>query len=60
MNQLKSQDKELKKEMASKKKRDRDLKNAITAIISREAKKAEEEAKAKARAKENGTTTGRE
>ena len=49
--QLKSKEKDLKKQIASKKKRDRDLKSAILAIVRREAKKAEEEAKAKAKSK---------
>ena len=57
VNELRSREKELKKEIVSKQKRDRDLKSAILAIVRREAKKAEEEAKAKARAKENVTTT---
>ena len=57
VNELRSKEKELKKQIASKQKRDRDLKSAILAIVRREAKKAEEEAKAKARAKENATTT---
>ncbi len=57
VNELKSQEKQLKKQIASKQKRDRDLKSAILAIVRREAKKAEEEAKAKAKAKENATNT---
>lgn len=48
VSELKSKEKELKGQIASKQKRDRDLKNAILAIVRREAKKAEEEAKAKA------------
>jgi septal ring factor EnvC (AmiA/AmiB activator) len=54
--ELRSQEKQLKKQIASKQKRDRDLKSAILAIVRREAKKAEEEARAKAKAKENVTT----
>jgi septal ring factor EnvC (AmiA/AmiB activator) len=57
VNELKSKEKELKKEIASKQKRDIQLKNAIIAIVRREAKKAEEEAKAKAKANENATST---
>ncbi len=53
--ELKSKEKELKGQIASKQKRDRDLKNAILAIVRREAKKAEEEAKAKAKANSNVT-----
>ncbi|MFI5186244.1 MAG: murein hydrolase activator EnvC family protein [Chitinophagales bacterium] len=54
VNELKSKEKELKGQIASKQKRDRDLKNAILAIVRRETKKAEEEAKAKV---EKTTTT---
>jgi septal ring factor EnvC (AmiA/AmiB activator) len=57
VSELKSKEKELKKEIASKQKRDIQLKNAIIAIVRREAKKAEEEAKAKAKANENATST---
>src|SRR4029078_7916968 len=57
VNEMRSKEKELKKQIASKQKRDRDLKSAILAIVRREAKKAEEEAKAKAKAKETVTTT---
>jgi murein hydrolase activator len=46
--ELKSKERELKGQIASKQKRDRDLKNAILAIVRRETKKAEDEAKAKA------------
>ena len=55
VNQLKSKEKDLQKEIAAKKKKDRDLNNAITAIVRREidaARKAAE-AKAKAEAKNN-------
>ena len=49
LTQLKSQQKDLEKQLAAKKKKDRDLKNAITALINREIearkKKAAEEAK---------------
>ena len=48
VNELKSQEKKLKGQITSKQKRDRDLKNAILAIVRREAKKAANEAKAKA------------
>jgi septal ring factor EnvC (AmiA/AmiB activator) len=54
--ELKSKEKDLKKQIATKQKRDRDLKNAILAIVRRETKKAEEEAKAKA-AKTNANTS---
>jgi murein hydrolase activator len=43
--ELKSKEKEVKKEIASKQKRDRDLKNALSAIVRREIAKAKEEAK---------------
>src|SRR6476646_5198844 len=55
--ELRSQEKELKKQIASKQKRDRDLKSAILAIVRREVKKAEEEARANARKKETVTST---
>ena len=53
LNQLKSQEKDLQKQLAAKKKKDKDLQNAITSIINREIaaaraaskKKADEEAK---------------
>jgi septal ring factor EnvC (AmiA/AmiB activator) len=48
VNELKSKEKELKGQITSKQKKDRDLKNAILAIVRREAKKAADEAKAKA------------
>ncbi|HEY0432899.1 MAG TPA: peptidoglycan DD-metalloendopeptidase family protein [Chitinophagaceae bacterium] len=48
--ELKSKEKELKGQIASKQRRDRDLKNAILAIVRREAKKAEDEARLKAKA----------
>jgi len=53
VNELKSKEKDLKKQIASKQKKDRDLKNAILAIVRRETKKAEEEAKAKSKANAN-------
>jgi septal ring factor EnvC (AmiA/AmiB activator) len=43
--ELKSKEKEVKKEIASKQKRDRDLKNALSAIVRREIEKAKEEAR---------------
>jgi septal ring factor EnvC (AmiA/AmiB activator) len=43
--ELKSKEKEVKKEIASKQKRDRDLRNALSAIVRREIEKAKEEAK---------------
>lgn len=43
--ELKSKEKEVKKEIASKQKRDRDLKNALAAIVRREIEKAKEEAR---------------
>ncbi len=45
---LKSQEKDLQKEITAKKKKDRDIKNAIDAIVRREIAKATEEAKRKA------------
>ena len=48
VNRLKSQEKDLQKQIAAKKKRDRDLQNAITAIIRREIETAKKEAARKA------------
>ncbi len=48
--QLKSKEKDLSKQLAAKKKRDQDLKNAITAIVRREIEAAKKEAAAKAKA----------
>jgi len=48
VSELRSKEKEIKGQIASKQRRDRDLKNAILAIVRREARKAEEEAKANA------------
>jgi murein hydrolase activator len=55
VNQLKSKQKDLQKQLAAKKKKDRDLQNAITAIVRREIESAKKaaEAKAKAEAKVN-------
>ena len=53
--ELKSKEKEVKKEIASKQKRDRDLKNALTAIVRREIEKAKEEAKRNAAATKTTT-----
>jgi len=47
---LKSKEKDLSKQIASKKKKDKDLKNAITAIVRREIEAAKKEAEARARA----------
>ncbi|MBK5270241.1 MAG: M23 family metallopeptidase, partial [Bacteroidia bacterium] len=55
---LKSQEKSLQKQIAEKKKRDRDLNNAILAIVRREIKDAE--ARAAAEAKKNNTVTNSE
>ena len=55
VHELKSKEKEIKRQIVSKQKRDRDLKNAILAIVRRETKKAMDEAKAKA-AKTNAGT----
>ena len=49
--QLRSKEKDLGKKIAEKKKRDRDLNNAIIAIVKREIKAAEDKAKAEAEAK---------
>ncbi len=49
--QLRSKEKDLGKKIAEKKKRDRDLNNAIVAIVKREIKAAEDKAKAAAEAK---------
>jgi septal ring factor EnvC (AmiA/AmiB activator) len=66
VSQLKSQEKDLQKELAAKRKRDRDIKNAIDAIVKREIAKAaaaaeearkREAAEAEARRKEVATTT---
>jgi len=48
LNQLKSQEKDLQKQLAAKKKKDRDLQNAITSIINREIAAARAAAKKKA------------
>lgn len=48
LNQLKSQEKDLQKQLAAKKKKDRDLQNAITSIINREMAAAKAAAKKKA------------
>jgi septal ring factor EnvC (AmiA/AmiB activator) len=56
VNELKSKESQLKKQIAAKQKRDRDIKNAILAIVRRETKKAEEEAKARAKANNNANT----
>jgi murein hydrolase activator len=48
VSELTSQEKELQKQITAKKKRDRDLQNAIAAIVRREIAKAAEEAKKKA------------
>jgi murein hydrolase activator len=45
VSELKSKEKEVKKQIASKQKRDRDLRNALSAIVRREIEKAKEEAK---------------
>jgi septal ring factor EnvC (AmiA/AmiB activator) len=57
--QLKSKEKDIQKQLSLKKKRDNDLKNAILAIVKREAKKAEDEAKRNANlnAKTNTNTS---
>jgi septal ring factor EnvC (AmiA/AmiB activator) len=57
VNELKSKESQLKKQIAAKQKRDRDIKNAILAIVRRETKKAEEEAKARAKANNNANTS---
>lgn len=51
ISQLKSKEKDFQKQIATKKKRDKDLNNAILAIVRREIKAAEDKAKAEARAK---------
>ena len=48
LNQLKSQEKDLQKQLAAKKKKDKDLQNAITSIINREMAAARAAAKKKA------------
>ena len=48
LNQLKSQEKDLQKQLVAKKKKDRDLQNAITSIINREIAAAKAAAKKKA------------
>jgi murein hydrolase activator len=52
---LKSQEKDLQKEITVKKKKDRDIKNAIDAIVRREIAKATEEAKRKAAEEKRNT-----
>jgi len=54
--ELKSKEKEVKKQIASKQKRDRDLRNALSAIVRREIEKAKEEAKRNAVATKPATT----
>ena len=56
---LKSQEKDLQKQIASKKKKDRDLKNAIAAIIKREIDAATAKAKADAEAKRKADEAAR-
>ncbi len=51
VSQLRSKEKDLGRQIAEKKKRDRDLNNAIVAIVRREIKAAEDKAKAEAEAK---------
>lgn len=51
VSQLKSKEKDLSKQIAAKKKRDRDLQNAITAIVRREIEAAKAKAKAEADAR---------
>lgn len=55
--ELKSKEKEVKKEIASKQKRDRDLRNALAAIVRREIEKAKEEARRNAAAAKPAPTT---
>ena len=55
--ELKSKEKEVKKQIASKQKRDRDLRNALSAIVRREIEKAKEEAKRNAVATKPATTS---
>jgi septal ring factor EnvC (AmiA/AmiB activator) len=57
LSQLKSQQKDLEKQLAAKKKKDRDLKNAITALINREIDRRKKEAAAAANANKPATTT---
>ncbi len=57
VNELKSKESELKKQITTKQKRDREIKNAILGIVRRETKKAEEEAKARAKANTNNNTS---
>ena len=54
--ELKSKEKEVKKQIASKQKRDRDLRNALSAIVRREIEKAKEEAKRNAATTRPATT----
>lgn len=51
ISQLKSKEKDIQKQIATKKKRDKDLNNAIVAIVRREIKAAEDKAKAEAKAR---------
>jgi septal ring factor EnvC (AmiA/AmiB activator) len=57
LTQLKSQQKDLEKQLAAKKKKDRDLKNAITALINREIDRRKKEAAAAANTNKPATTT---
>jgi len=54
--ELKSKEKEVKKQIVSKQKRDRDLRNALSAIVRREIEKAKEEAKRNAATTKPTTT----
>jgi len=58
LTQLKSQQKDLEKQLAAKKKKDRDLKNAITALINREIDRRKKEAEAKPVAPATRGSTG--
>ncbi len=58
VNDLKGQEKDLQKQITAKKKRDRDIQNALAAIVRREIAKAAEEAKRKAaEERKNDVTT---
>jgi septal ring factor EnvC (AmiA/AmiB activator) len=58
VSKLKAQESEISKQLADKKKRDRDLQNAIAAIVKREIESAKKEAEKKAAEDKKNVTTG--
>ena len=60
LTKLKTKEKDLQKQLAEKKKRDRDMLNAIAAIVKRENEAAKKEAEKKAAEEKKNVTTGKE